>query len=426
MLYKCKQCGTKFNIPDERLRPEGSRFRCTKCGTSFVLRRPSAAQATRPGGMACPRCRGLNRADARFCSNCGTPLTSMPPAPVKKKKINPHLFAFPMWGSIFASLVGGFVFGDRSLAGVLLMLAAMVGFNFAAIYGLIALYRCWSVIRGPEARTSPGRAVGFLFIPLFNLYWIFVAVRGLAVDANAFLKREGINGNNISVTLSLLFCILYVSGILIAFVFPPAYLIVLVLHTILVYQWAGFNNTVIETPQYARRQAQIIPQVDSAAIVVAVIVAVFVGIAVLGILAAIAIPAFLGQREKARMRMLESNYNMAISVVREELEKCGADRDSVTTEVVAQLNAGGTSNPWFPESDAFSSSFGKGQVSISHKDLRSLCGKNSEVVIMADNRGDGIEDEEFIKSIRVLGSKGSALDLPRLERRNPQSGQIGL
>ena len=34
------------------------------------------------------------------------------------------------------------------------------------------------------ARTSPGKAVGFMFIPFFSLYWIFVCYHGWAQDWN--------------------------------------------------------------------------------------------------------------------------------------------------------------------------------------------------------------------------------------------------
>lgn len=50
--------------------------------------------------------------------------------------------------------------------------------------GLIALYRAWKVLQPGGARTTPGKAVGFLFIPLFNLYWVFVALYGWAQDWN--------------------------------------------------------------------------------------------------------------------------------------------------------------------------------------------------------------------------------------------------
>lgn len=61
----------------------------------------------------------------------------------------------------------------------------MIGMVFlivAWILSLIALYRAWACLQPGGARTTPGKAVGFQFIPLFNIYWIFVSFYGWAQD----------------------------------------------------------------------------------------------------------------------------------------------------------------------------------------------------------------------------------------------------
>lgn len=55
---------------------------------------------------------------------------------------------------------------------------------FAAIYGYIILYRAWHILQPGGARTTPGAAVGFMFIPLFNLYWVFNVYVGWSTDWN--------------------------------------------------------------------------------------------------------------------------------------------------------------------------------------------------------------------------------------------------
>ena len=50
-------------------------------------------------------------------------------------------------------------------------------------------YSCWKALPGKYRATTPGRALGFLFIPLFNFYWPFVSFPSLATGFNA-LKRE--------------------------------------------------------------------------------------------------------------------------------------------------------------------------------------------------------------------------------------------
>jgi len=43
------------------------------------------------------------------------------------------------------------------------------------VFKCILLYRMWRMVPPERAATTPGKAVGFLFIPIFNLYWNFVA-----------------------------------------------------------------------------------------------------------------------------------------------------------------------------------------------------------------------------------------------------------
>lgn len=71
----------------------------------------------------------------------------------------------------------------------------------------VILHKCWEVVQDGYARTTPGKAVGFMFIPLFNFYWQFVALHGLAKDMNAFKARRGIIADNAPEGLALATCI---------------------------------------------------------------------------------------------------------------------------------------------------------------------------------------------------------------------------
>jgi hypothetical protein len=63
-----------------------------------------------------------------------------------------------------------------------------------AIYGSVVfcklIYRMWKAIQDGNARTTPGRAVGLLFVPFFNFYWAFQAFAGFARDYNAYAQRH--------------------------------------------------------------------------------------------------------------------------------------------------------------------------------------------------------------------------------------------
>ena len=75
--------------------------------------------------------------------------------------------------------------GVRNQTAMFMLLAALVPLLFVAASMAILFHRMWSAIQGADARTTPGRAVGFLFVPVFNLYWVFQAIWGWAKDYNA-------------------------------------------------------------------------------------------------------------------------------------------------------------------------------------------------------------------------------------------------
>jgi hypothetical protein len=58
----------------------------------------------------------------------------------------------------------------------------------------VQLYKAWNQIQDGYARTSASKAVGFLFLPFFNLYWLFVAVYGLACDLHNYVVRRRLYG----------------------------------------------------------------------------------------------------------------------------------------------------------------------------------------------------------------------------------------
>ena len=63
-----------------------------------------------------------------------------------------------------------------------LFILSWISLTIGGIYGYIILYRAWYVIQPGGAQSTPGKAIGFLFIPFFNLYWTFIAYNGWAND----------------------------------------------------------------------------------------------------------------------------------------------------------------------------------------------------------------------------------------------------
>lgn len=100
---------------------------------------------------------------------------------------------------------------------------AIVGGIVLSIFTYIYLYRAWNYIQDlPNVATTPGKAVGFLFIPFFNIYWLFVAYHGWSKNYN--MRNDIANPNNYasraSEGLFLTFCILTLIGLGV-FIFLP-------------------------------------------------------------------------------------------------------------------------------------------------------------------------------------------------------------
>jgi len=67
-----------------------------------------------------------------------------------------------------------------------------------AVLQFVLLFHLWQVVQDGFARTSPAKAIGFLFIPVFNIYWNFQAYFGLAKDLNRYMHRHFENNPDVS------------------------------------------------------------------------------------------------------------------------------------------------------------------------------------------------------------------------------------
>ncbi len=100
--------------------------------------------------------------------------------------------------------------------GALLTMAGSVLSLASVVYMCLLLYHLWKLIPPDIARTTPGKAVGFLFIPFFNFYWMFVAYQGLGADMNKTLQRHGIP-YQVKENLGVITCVLYCVAVILGF-----------------------------------------------------------------------------------------------------------------------------------------------------------------------------------------------------------------
>lgn len=79
----------------------------------------------------------------------------------------------------------------------------------SVVFWAMFVFKAWNQIQDGHQRTSSGMAIGFMFIPLFNLYWRFIAAWHLTKDLNAYGRRWGISFPRVNEGLSLAACIVW-------------------------------------------------------------------------------------------------------------------------------------------------------------------------------------------------------------------------
>ncbi len=89
----------------------------------------------------------------------------------------------------------------------------------SSILGCILLYRHWLLLQHYGARIGPIEAVVYGWVPLYCLYWWFVAYVGLAVDNNRAMQEIDAKPR-MSVGLAMAVCCLAVAAAILA-LFPP-------------------------------------------------------------------------------------------------------------------------------------------------------------------------------------------------------------
>lgn len=73
---------------------------------------------------------------------------------------------------------------DRELVPLLMLPALLPAMLCSTIPMLVFMYKAWSSIQDASPRTGPLAAILLLFVPFYNLYWIFHAYWGWTKDFN--------------------------------------------------------------------------------------------------------------------------------------------------------------------------------------------------------------------------------------------------
>ncbi|MFC2132269.1 DUF4339 domain-containing protein [Bacteroidota bacterium] len=100
-----------------------------------------------------------------------SPFNNIHPISLTKKTINKPLFLTVI---LSCSLIGILIYFISIVAGSTPLLIVGISLLITAnVFIMIFIYKKWNFIK-KHSLTIPGQIVGFLFIPFFNFYWIFV------------------------------------------------------------------------------------------------------------------------------------------------------------------------------------------------------------------------------------------------------------
>lgn len=78
------------------------------------------------------------------------------------------------------------------VAEIVVCVASLAGGIFLVAVMGVFWYRAWQTLQDGHARITPSRAVSYMFIPLFNLYWVFQVTLGFCTDHNSYLRRHNL------------------------------------------------------------------------------------------------------------------------------------------------------------------------------------------------------------------------------------------
>lgn len=183
LSFKCPHCGAEITVKYLKL---GDICICDNCGRESIIPDPTqgATQADKVQAGLVDR---------------GKPLS--------KNAYIGWFVGVNVFGFAVLFVIGFATTGNETVLvanGLFSLLVRVV----SVVICLNAWYRAWKAIQDGHARTTPGKAIGFLFIPLFSFYWVFQWSYGYAKDYNAFRKRHEIDGPILSEGLFLSLSIL--------------------------------------------------------------------------------------------------------------------------------------------------------------------------------------------------------------------------
>jgi uncharacterized protein YbaR (Trm112 family) len=158
--------------------------------------------------MYCIECGTKFSKTERGCPACGLAIEAMVeptrrPGRMRSRELPPLAGYLPMLAAILVAVGAAFFIsapigdemfrrGPQSLRNFFMIFGVCAGI-LAELAALICIiiwhYQAWRLISQGDEEYSPGLMVGLLFVPFFNLYWMFRAVPGLSTAIQQELRN---------------------------------------------------------------------------------------------------------------------------------------------------------------------------------------------------------------------------------------------
>jgi len=239
MKTECPHCKSRFTVKEESV---GKKAKCPKCSQAFTIELLSEASVE-----AVVTSREEVKRPDEVCSECGAVIGTGEQACVHKgnivcdkcynklkdigKEKKEESAAVEEKGGAKRSLKIMYVYcwaGIRIAAGLVCVLGLLLAIKREVNFALIAIfavgdillvcsvlielgliYKMWTAIQAGRASVSPGKAVGFLFIPVFNIYWALYMLVGFAEDYNSFINRQRLKAKALPLLLFLIYAVMF-------------------------------------------------------------------------------------------------------------------------------------------------------------------------------------------------------------------------
>ncbi len=171
-IFICPECDAVEFLP---VSMKGKQYECKEC-CETIIAEPAEERK-------CPHCGKMIKIKAAICKHCQKSVNPLTSSPSEEKKSSPGR---KCWGiteaeAAFLRKLGYWMCG---LAVVCLALSLLRPFipipsvlrsSFPSLVLAVLffawIYRLWDQVPAAEAETTPGKAVGFYFIPVYQIIW---------------------------------------------------------------------------------------------------------------------------------------------------------------------------------------------------------------------------------------------------------------